>query len=131
MLVVNDLCRQAVRERCLVLKSSGEQLRDFIPLSAVCEDIVKLLAMPAQELPPTLNIGSGESISVMALARLIQQRCQATLGFTPALETGARKEAALPLHYCSLHAPRLSLAATDLLAEIDALLAFCKTHFSA
>ena len=131
MLVANDLCRQAVRERRLVLKSSGEQLRDFIPLSTVCEDIVKLVATPAQELPPTLNIGSGESISVLALARLIQHRCQATLGFTPTLETGAYEEAALPLYYRSIHALRLSLAATDLLAEIDALLAFCKTHFPA
>jgi UDP-glucose 4-epimerase len=130
MLVVNDLCRQAVREQRLVLKSSGEQLRDFIPLSTVCEDIVKLLATPAQKLPPILNIGSGESISVLSLARLIQQRCQVTLGFTPELETGARKEAALPLHYRSLHASRLTQAAIDALAEIDALLLFCKTHFS-
>jgi len=130
MLVVNDLCRQAVSQKCLVLKSSGEQLRDFIPLSTVCEGIVKLLSTPAQELPSTLNIGSGESISVLSLARLIQQRCQATLGFTPELKTGARKEAALPLYYRSLHASRLTLVATDALAEIDALLSFCKTHFS-
>lgn len=131
MLVANDLCRQAVREQRLVLKSSGEQLRDFIPLSAVCEVIAKLVAMPAQELPPILNIGSGESISILSLARLIQQRCKATLGFTPELETGARKEVALPFYYRSLHAPRLSLSTTDLPAEIDALLVFCKTHFSA
>ncbi len=130
MLLVNDLCRQALSQRRLVLQSSGEQLRDFVPLSAVCDDLAKLLALPAQALPPVLNIGSGESISILAMAKLIQARCQATLGYTPVLETGERKEAMLPLRYTSLHAQSLGLATTDPVTEIDALLALCKTNFA-
>lgn len=130
MLLTNDLCRQAVTQRKLVLQSSGDQLRDFVPLAAVCEDVLKLLALPAQSLPKILNIGSGESVSVLAMARLIQERCQTILGYTPALETGARKETAQPVYYGSLHAEKLGLATTDPVAEIDALLAFCKTNFA-
>jgi len=130
VLVANDLCRQAVTQRKLVLQSSGEQLRDFVPLSAVCEDVQKLLTLPAQLLPKILNIGSGESVPVLAMASLIQNRCQASLGYIPPIETGTRKEAALPLRYGSLHTQSLGLAATNPIAEIDALLGYCYKHFS-
>ena len=35
-LLVNDLCKQMVQTRELVLNTSGQQFRDFIPLSKVC-----------------------------------------------------------------------------------------------
>lgn len=129
-LLTNDLCRQAVTSGKLVLQSSGDQRRDFVSLSTVCTTILALLAQPADALPPVLNIGSGEALKVIEMATLIQQRCQVTLGFTPAIEIGTRKEQSLPLHYSSVHAKRLALPATDPVSEIDALLAFCKTHFS-
>jgi UDP-glucose 4-epimerase len=130
MLLINDLCRQAVTTGKLSLQSSGNQRRDFISLSTVCTTILALLAQPADALPSVLNIGSGEALKVIEMATLIQQRCQVTLGFTPAIEIGARMEQSLPLHYSSMHAKRLALPATDPVPEIDALLAFCKTHFS-
>lgn len=131
MLLTNELCRQAVAQRKLVLQSSGDQLRDFISLSAVCEDVLNLLMQPPKLLPKVLNLGSGKSVSVLAMARLIQKRCLATLGYSPALEIGARKELALPLSFSSLHAANLSLSIDDPAAEIDVLLAFCKSNFSA
>ncbi len=130
MLLLNDLCRQAVTTGKLSLQSSGDQWRDFVPLSTVCAYILALLAQPADILPPVLNIGSGEALKVIEMATLIQQRCQVTLDFTPAIEIGTRKEQSLPLHYSSVHAQRLALPATDPVPEIDALLAFCKAHFS-
>ena len=33
---MNDLCKQMVQTRELVLNTSGQQFRDFIPLSKVC-----------------------------------------------------------------------------------------------
>lgn len=130
-LLANDLCRQAVTKGKLVLQSSGEQLRDFVPLSSVCEGVTRLLSLPTASLPPILNIGSGYSISVLAMAEVIQSRCQAILGYTPALEVGASKETTRPLRYTSLYGQRLGLTSVDPVEEIDALLEFCKMNFAA
>ena len=43
MLLVNDLCRQAILDKQLVLNSSGEQYRDFVPMEVVCAALTHLL----------------------------------------------------------------------------------------
>ena len=77
--MVNDLCRQAVTHGRLKLRTSGEQKRDFIPLSTIAERILKILTFPSEQLPQIVNIGSGKSMSVMEMALLIQQRCKVVL----------------------------------------------------
>ncbi|MCG8995481.1 NAD-dependent epimerase/dehydratase [Laribacter hongkongensis] len=129
-LLANELCRQAVVQRKLVLRSGGAQLRDFIPLSAVCADVQSLLRCPADQLPPILNMVSAEAISVAGMASLIQQRCALTLGYTPPLEYGQGIEPSPSLRMNSLHAQHLQLARpVDLASELDELLAFCCTQY--
>lgn len=130
MLLVNDLCRQAVTTRRMVLQSSGEQLRDFVPLTSVCETVARLLELPAQSLPPILNICNGTSASVVEMARLVQKRCAVTLGFSPTIEPGARKEVAVPLRLVTAHKLPHQLADRDPVSEVDQLLAFCSQHFT-
>lgn len=130
-LLTNDLCRQAATSGKLVLQSSGAQQRDFLPLSSVANCFLSLIELPAESLPRILNLGRGESLTVLQMTRLIQARCQAVLGFTPAVETGSRQESPLPLRFISRHATRLGLTPADPLAEIDGLLAFCKERFAA
>lgn len=130
MLLVNDLCRQAVTSRRLVLQSSGEQLRDFVPLTSVCEKVVHLLQQPTQSLPPVLNICNGTSRSVIEMARLVQERCATVFGYSPVIEPGARKEMAFPLQLVTLHEWPQGLTVNDPVSEIDQLLAFCRQHFA-
>jgi UDP-glucose 4-epimerase len=130
MLLVNDLCRQAVTTRRLVLQSSGEQLRDFVPLTSVCETVARLLELPPQTLPPVLNICNGISASVAEMARLVQKRCAATLGYSPTIEPGARKEVAVPLRLATIHELLQGLVAHDPESEVDQLLVFCSQHFT-
>lgn len=126
-LLVNDLCHQAVTQRKLVLRSSGAQLRDFIALSTVCQDVLALLTAPEDRLPAILNLASGQAISVGNMAQIIAQRCAVILGFEPEIEFGSRMEAAPSLKIGSLHAAALGLEPSlDPVAEIDALLAFCQ-----
>lgn len=129
MLLVNDLCRQAATVGKLVLQSSGEQFRDFVSLARVSASVVRLLELPAESLPPVLNLGRGVSESVMSMTRLVQERCSATLGYTPDIVVGARKEAAAPLRYTSIYASLLGLETDNGAPEIDRLLTFCRTHF--
>lgn len=129
MLLANDLCRQAVTTGKLVLQTSGEQLRDFVPLAGVCSSLNRLLELPTGALPSILNIGSSNSISVSTMAQLVQERCTAILGFTPVIEMGKRTEATFHLHYSSLYASQLGIVNADAVVEMEQLLDFCKTNF--
>lgn len=83
MLLVNDLCRQAVETRKLVLRSSGLQQRDFITLEDVCCAAEHLLGLAREQCGDGLfNVG-GVSLSVWEMTRRVEARCKAVLGFSP------------------------------------------------
>jgi UDP-glucose 4-epimerase len=86
-LLVNDLCRQAVQTRKLVLRSSGLQLRDFITLTDVGRAVRHLIGLNQADCVDGLfNLGGNNSLSVWDMAQKITQRCQLTLGFLPGIE---------------------------------------------
>lgn len=69
-LVANDLCRQAATEGVLRLRTSGTQWRDFVPLADVCRIVAAGSGLDV--LPPGIyNLGSGEPLTVRALAGLV------------------------------------------------------------
>jgi UDP-glucose 4-epimerase len=139
MLLVNDLSRQAVQDRGLRLHSDGMQLRDFIPLGRVC-DLIQLLCIAESRfvfqregsLLPVFNIGSGNAMSVAAMAELVQYRSRAILGYDVPLQKKAAnsKQASAELHYHSenLKAP-LHVNPEQCAQEIDDLLLFCLKNF--
>jgi len=83
-LVFNDLCRQAVIERSLTLKSTGAQKRNFIAMEDVVRAI-EFLAMRADEWPSDglIHLGSAIHLSILEVAEMISQRSEALLGFRP------------------------------------------------
>jgi len=86
-LVINDLCRQAVETRRMVLKTDGLQRRDFIAMSDAINIIYRLTVMP--EMPTAgmvFNLGGGWAPTIWEVALLIQERCHRTLGFLPNIE---------------------------------------------
>lgn len=83
MLLVNDLCRQAVQTHKLVLRSSGLQQRDFITLEDVGCATEHLLGLTREQYDDSLfNLGGG-SLSVLEMTQRIEARCLAVLGFGP------------------------------------------------
>ncbi len=133
MLLVNDLCQQAVETRKLVLQTSGLQHRDFIGLTSVCR-VVEALALNTQSRQSVVcNVGSGVSQSLLAMTQQIQQRCAQVLGFEPELQ---RVQSTLYEHYPEFTFRTDNLAAfginsesLDVSAEIDSLLRFCHSSF--
>ncbi|MDP9263648.1 MAG: SDR family oxidoreductase [Acidobacteriota bacterium] len=84
MLLVNNLCRQAVTTEGMVLHSSGRQRRDFIPLADACRAMQHLLELPAAGVSEGLfNVGSGWTPTVLEMAQRIAQRVQAVTGRPP------------------------------------------------
>lgn len=130
MLLANDLCWQAVKHKQLVLRTQGTQQRDFVAMDAVCKAIefcVDLgLDQTGQEV---LNLGAGSSLSVLAMAQLVQHRCLAMFGFTPPLviQQGGPQESNETLNY---RVDKLRDRGCQLTSahekELDQLLAFCR-----
>lgn len=82
-LLANDLCRQAVQTRKMVLRSSGQQQRDFIPLEDVGRAVRHLLGLSREKCGDGLfNLG-GSTLSIWEMTQRIAARCNAVLGFTP------------------------------------------------
>ena len=87
MLLVNDLCRQAVETHKIVLRSNGLQQRDFISLKDVGRAVRHSLGLPRVDCADGLfNLGGNASLSVWEMAQKVAQRCQVQLGFFPEIE---------------------------------------------
>jgi len=132
-LLVNDLCKQASQNKEIVLSSSGTQERDFITMSDLCRVIIHLLLkFPSGKYPNVMNVGSGTSMSVLAMAKLVQDRCSEVLGFLPEVRkvSGIEAKESPSLKYISnfsnLYAREIQ---NDMYSEIDDLLSFCAESF--
>jgi UDP-glucose 4-epimerase len=130
-LVANDLCRQAVVDHQIVLRTSGIQHRDFVDLGDACRVIAKA-AIPEGVVPPgTLNLGSGEPMTVRALADCVQRETERASGLRPPIEA--------PPPEGPSHAPpvvdverirALGLAPTTPIEEsVRRIVEFCRTHY--
>lgn len=134
MLLVNDLCKQAVQAKQLTLQSDGSQVRDFIALNAVCSVVSNLSARHrGDRVGGVYNLGSGISQTVLEIAQLVQQRSASVLGFTPSIE---RKKNHLvqqfaPLQYQlnALHAIGIAHS-SNIVQEVDELLVYCQKVFT-
>lgn len=132
MLLVNDLCKQAVITKRMVLKSSGLQRRDFIPIYDVCRAFHHLLQIPFEDGEYTFNLGGRMSLSVWDMSLLIQERCKEILGYTPELERvpPAPNEHSEEFEYSTDKLLSTGFEYSDVFtSEIDQLLNFCNLHF--
>lgn len=92
MLLVNDLCRQAITLGSMTLRSSGLQRRDFVTLHDVGRAVSHMLNMPDVKIGNGIfNVGGGRSMPVIEMAEIIQSRCTALMGFTPEIIRPAPK----------------------------------------
>ena len=130
-LVAPDLCRAAITTGELVLRSSGQQWRDFIAL----DDVVRVLraAVDLDAVPAgTYNLASGRPMTVRALAELVQDRVEAATGQRPSLcapaPEGPDPE---PYHVDTGRLAALGYEAVVPVTDaIDALIQLCLAHAS-
>ena len=133
MLLVNELCRQAIKFGHLTLHSSGLQRRDFIPITDVCRAIEHLIGLTKRDRSMFLfNLGGQWSPTILEMAALIQQRCDAILDFKPSLSyipsNALEKSTALQYKITLLLGTHFTPKG-DYETEVDQLLLFCKANF--
>jgi UDP-glucose 4-epimerase len=134
MLLVNDLCRQAVQTRKLLLHTSGQQQREFIAMTEVCRVIELLSARNCDDHETGIyNIGGGQAQSVLSIAQTIQQCCADVLGFEPELQLRQDivNDAHETLRYKTVRLERLGIQLDGSVnnVEIKRLLSYCNITF--
>jgi len=135
MLLINDLCKQAVQRKKLILTSDGVQLRDFISLQEVCRVIGKITVTNEKfRANQIFNLGSGTSKSVLEMAMLVQARSGKVLGSVPELSSlrVGNSKATAPLSYSvkNLSALNITVRDSSMESEVDDLLRFCSINFT-
>lgn len=126
MLVANDFCRQIAQTGQIVLKSSGQQQRDFIAMSDVTRAVEHMLG--AQSWGDGLyNLGSGVSLSVLDLAFMIAERAGRNIKVSRGV--GGAPGAVLDYRTDKL-AETGFVWGHDFEGEIDATLALCEREFA-
>jgi UDP-glucose 4-epimerase len=125
-LVGNDLCRQAATGPVVALVSSGEQWRDFIPLSDVASAMRHFIDLPAERLGGgVFNLGGARALRIVDLAELVAERATVLFGRRPVINRAPGPPAA-PLDYRidMILATGFRLTG-DLASEIDETLRLC------
>ena len=133
-LLINDLCKQAIQTRKLVLRTSGLEERDFIGLSNVCHGIEYfVLAQSKAKQVGIFNMGSGVSHTVLEIASLIQHRCAEVLGFKPELKPSKKgsnkRKTKLKFNTDKITSLGVDLSSIEITEEIDNLLRYCYSTF--
>jgi UDP-glucose 4-epimerase len=133
MLLVNDLCRQAVTSGRLVLRSTGLQKRDFIPLHDVARAIKHFIELPFDKIGCGLfNLGGEAPYRIIDLAKFIADRCEVVLGCRPEIERpeSVPDESSPELHYQIDKLKETGFCLNgNIVNEIDATLRFCHKKF--
>lgn len=80
-LVAPDMCRMAMREGVIRMKSDGTPQRNFILVSDICEAVEKSLSLPNEKINHTVyNLGSPTTISLAELAWKIKVQAEQKTG---------------------------------------------------
>lgn len=130
-LIGNDLCRQAIVEKRVALRSSGMQWRDFILMSDFASAIRHTLALSQSALGDGLfNLGGQLPLRMVDVAEIVARRATALLGQTIAVERQAPMPGEFypPIDFVidRFVTTGFSPSKRDALdAEIDATLALC------
>jgi len=75
--LTSDLCRQAVIEKRMEMRTDGLQERNFITKTDISRAVQHLIALPTSQVNDGLfNLGGSQSQSLLAMATTIQERAQ-------------------------------------------------------
>ena len=79
--LTSDLCRQAVLEKRMEMRTDGLQERNFITKTDIARAVQHLIALPKTDVSNGLfNLGGSGSQTLLTMANMIQERAQKKFG---------------------------------------------------
>jgi UDP-glucose 4-epimerase len=131
-LAVNHMCKELVENNTITLNTSGNQIRNFLPITNLCHTVSFILSNKYSEpLPLILNLGSVRNYSILQMAEKV--KLQATLfNFHSEIITHKieKETSSFEFQFTSIHKNFLRLIpAMNEESEINNLIAFCATKF--
>lgn len=137
-LILNDLCKQAVEKKKLILKSDSFLEINLIPMINVCVGIEHFIQLPKEYLDDSpFNICSEKSLTLYQIAHQVAARCKVVLGYEIQIYFKNKKKEVLNDNNRRFNLHKNKSEKTGLIfqdnldQEIDNTLIFCKSHFSA
>jgi UDP-glucose 4-epimerase len=127
-LLVNNLCKQVVESNQIILNSDGQQLRDIIPISNLCNITTQLLQINCtDQFNSIINIGTGDSYKVIDIARLVQSRFEKKFGIKTKIKiNNSNKSDTNIFKYASIYSSIINKYKTvQIINEIDSILDYC------
>jgi UDP-glucose 4-epimerase len=133
MLFVNDICQQAIINKCITINTNPYNERDFVSISSVCKVVSDFLIHKPEPEFPVYNIGSGTSKNLLTIAQLVVMRCELLFGFSPNLiySKGENKfNSSLEYKVDKFVDVMGYTPSCDLTSSIDEVLRFCQSQHS-
>ena len=130
--LVNDLCNQAASDSSIILRSSGQQERNFIPIADICSAILHFLHIDKHRVGDgVFNLGGPRSMTVLEMAHVIAERSRSVLHIDPPilrpLQADLESLVSLDYRIDKMLATGFSCE-NDINHEIDQLLKMCKNQ---
>jgi UDP-glucose 4-epimerase len=129
--LTSDLCRQAVLEKRMEMRTDGLQERNFITKTDIARAVHHLIVLPTTDASNGLfNLGGSKSQTLLAMANMIQERAQNKFGVEIPLhrpEPTATQTQHLNFDIHQLLNTGFSLT-EDALGEIDEFLDMIELH---
>jgi UDP-glucose 4-epimerase len=132
-LLINDLCKQAVENNKILLKSDGMQQRDFLPITNMCNVIDKLIEIKSyNKFNSLINLGSGETYKIIDMAKLVKERFEYLFGVKISIDVDESNKAnSSDFKYSTNYSHEIDKYKTITIKnEIDSLLNYCVSTFS-
>ena len=83
-LFVNDICKSGIENRQLVIKSSKNETRNFLPIDELCRISNYFIDLKISGLKNNIfNIGGKKSYTLLSFAKIIKKEFNKTLSFDP------------------------------------------------
>lgn len=132
-LFTNNLCKQVVESNEMVINTSGKQMRDFIAIEDICEFIENLLSNKSfnKKINKPINLGSQNSLTLLAMAEIIKQRCLVKFNIQPKIKTLSESNNELINYSFSSEYLTNNNIKTNkfFINELDSLLEYCFSNF--
>ena len=130
MLLINDICKQIITKGKIVIRSPAHLMRDFFPVSLLCNTVSTFAKMKNFE-TNLLNVSSSKATSIERIVDIVCNRSRIVLGYNPKViyKNNSKSDTDNLLMISNERLKSLINVETNLNNEIDSLLLNCKNWF--